>query len=42
MYVALSRLKTINELYLLDFNIDKLKINLKVLNYYNKLDKLII
>tara|TARA_B100001093_G_C26859833_1_gene1029427 strand:- start:4823 stop:6127 length:1305 start_codon:yes stop_codon:yes gene_type:complete len=42
MYVALSRLKTINELYLLDFNIDKLKINLKVLNYYNKLDKLIV
>jgi len=38
MYVALSRLKSLEELYLQDFNIDSLKINLKVLNYYDKLN----
>ena len=41
MYVALSRLKSIDELYLQDFNLDSLKINYKVLQYYNELDKLV-
>ena len=37
MYVALSRLKSLDELYLLDFAIDKLKIHINVLNYYKNM-----
>ena len=37
MYVALSRLKNLDELYIQAFNLDSLKINSKVLNYYNQL-----
>lgn len=35
MYVALSRLKSLDGLYLKEFNINNLKINKKVLDYYN-------
>lgn len=34
MYVAVSRVKTLNGLYLENFDITKLKINYKVLNFY--------
>ena len=37
MYVALSRLKNLDGLYLEDFKIENLKININVLNFYNKL-----
>jgi len=35
MYVAFSRVKSIEGLYLENFNINKLKINNKVLDFYN-------
>ena len=38
MYVALSRLKSLDELYLQEFCLDNLKINVKVLDYYKKLE----
>jgi ATP-dependent DNA helicase PIF1 len=34
MYVALSRIKSLDGVYLKEFNINNLKINYKVLNYY--------
>ena len=38
MYVALSRLKNLDGLYLEEFSIDSIKINYKVLNYYKNMD----
>ena len=38
MYVALSRIKSLEGVYLKEFNINNLKINYKVLNYYNILE----
>jgi len=35
MYVALSRLKSLDGLYIKEFNIENLKINKKVFDYYN-------
>ena len=40
MYVALSRLKNLDGLYLEEFSIEKLKINSKVLEFYNNIEKL--
>ena len=40
MYVALSRIKNLDGVYLKEFNISNLKINCKVLNYYKTLEKL--
>ena len=36
-YVALSRIKTLNGLYLTSFNIDKIKVNPIVIEFYNKI-----
>ena len=38
MYVALSRIKSLDGVYLKEFNINNLKINYKVLNYYKILE----
>ena len=38
MYVALSRIKSLEGVYLKEFNINNLKINYKVLNYYKILE----
>ena len=38
MYVALSRIKSLDEVYIKEFNINNLKINFKVLNYYKNLE----
>lgn len=38
MYVALSRIKTLEEVFLKEFDINNLKINCKVLNYYKQLE----
>jgi len=38
MYVALSRIKSLEGVYLKEFNINNLKINYKVLNYYKVLE----
>lgn len=38
MYVALSRLKSLDGLYLEEFSINSIKINYKVLNYYKKMN----
>ena len=38
MYVALSRIKSLDGVYLKEFNINNLKINNKVLNYYKILE----
>lgn len=38
MYVALSRIKNLDGLFLKEFNIDNLKINLKVLKYYKEIE----
>lgn len=38
MYVALSRLKSLDGLYLEEFSIDSIKINYKVLNYYKNMN----
>lgn len=38
MYVALSRIKTLEEVFLKEFDINNLKINSKVLNYYKELE----
>ena len=40
MYVALSRLKTLDGIYLKDFCLDNLKINKKVYDYYKSLESL--
>ena len=40
-YVALSRIKTLNGLYLTSFNIDKIKVNPTVIDFYNKIDNYI-
>ena len=39
MYVALSRIKSLEGVYLKEFYINNLKINNKVLNYYKTLEK---
>jgi len=39
-YVALSRIKSLNGLYLSDFNSNKIKANPKVINFYNKIPKI--
>ena len=38
IYVALSRIKTLNGVYLSDFNHDKIKVNPKVLDFYQTLE----
>lgn len=38
MYVALSRIKSLQGVFLKEFNINNLKINSKVLNYYKELE----
>ena len=40
MYVALSRLKSLEGLYLKDFNVENLKINRNVIKFYEALEKL--
>lgn len=40
MYVALSRIKSLDGVYLKEFNINNLKINNKVLNYYKILENI--
>jgi len=37
-YVALSRVKSLNGLYLTSFDVSKIKINVKVKKYYELLD----
>lgn len=39
MYVALSRIKNLDGIFLKEFNINNLKINIKVLNYYKLLEE---